>query len=39
MAQIAGIEDLEERIIRATSVFDELHITPEAAGPWLEALA
>jgi hypothetical protein len=39
MSRISEIEDLEQRIIEATSVFFELNITAEQAGPWLEALA
>lgn len=39
MAEIADVEDVEERILRATAAFDELGINAEQAGPWLEALA
>jgi hypothetical protein len=39
MAQISELEDVEERILRATAVFHELDIGADQAGPWLEALA
>lgn len=39
MSRISEIEDLEQRIIEASSVFFELNISAEQAGPWLEALA
>jgi hypothetical protein len=39
MAQVSEIEDLEERILRATLIFHELGVNAEQAGPWLEALA
>lgn len=38
MAEISGIPDREERILRATSVFEELGIGVEEAAPWIEAL-
>lgn len=39
MAEIAKIEDVEERFKAATALMTELNINNEEAGPWLDAIA
>ena len=39
MAEIAKIEDVEERFKAATALFAELKIGLEEAGPWLDAIS
>jgi len=39
MSQISQIENVEERMQQARIVFAELNVSPDDAGPWLEALA
>jgi hypothetical protein len=39
MAEISLLDDVEERMTRATAVFAELGVDVEQAAPWIEALA
>jgi len=39
MAEIAKIEDVEERFKAATALFAELKVGHEEAGPWLDAIS
>lgn len=39
MAKISELEDIEDRVIQATALFDELGLNIEQAGPWLDAIA
>jgi len=39
MAEIAKIEDVEERFKAATALMTELNIGNDEAGPWLDAIS